>query len=244
MIRPPDGYAAPPKAPVRRRAVLLDCLGTLLELESPAPPLRRELARRGIEVSAAGAQRAFGAEVNYYLGHHLEGRDPESLERLRDACAAVTAEALGVGHDRVPAVRAALLAAISFVPLPDAAVALGALRAAGLRVVVASNWDCSLPRVLAGAGLGSLVDGVVTSAAVGAPKPSRALFDAALEAAACRPDEAVFVGDSPEHDVAGARAVGIEAILLVREGAPPMTDATVATARSLDEARSLILARG
>jgi len=99
-----------------RRAVLLDCLGTLLELEPPGPRLRRELARRGVDVSASAAEGAFRAEIGYYLDHHLDGRDRESLARLRNACAAVTAEALGLGRERLAVVRAALLAAISFVP--------------------------------------------------------------------------------------------------------------------------------
>jgi len=240
---PPARHAARPNAPTPPKAVLLDCLGTLLDLAPPAPRLQRELALRGIEVAEAVAEHAFRVEVAHYLTHHLEGRDDASVERLRDACAAVTAEALGQGRERVAAVRSALLAAISFVALPDAAPALGALRAAGLRLVVASNWDCSLSRVLTDAGLGSLLDGVVTSADVGAPKPARPVFDAALDLAGCRPEEAVLIGDSLEHDVAGARAVGIEAILLARASEPAVEHPDVTVARSLDAAGSLILAR-
>ena len=44
--------------------------------------------------------------------------------------------------------RAAMLAAIRFDAFPDAAPALRELREGGLRLVVASNWDCSLPEVL------------------------------------------------------------------------------------------------
>ncbi len=244
MTEPPGGRGARPGGPTPPRAVVLDCLGTLLELESPAPRLRGELVRRGIDVPEGAAEAAFGAEIDYYLEHHLEGRDRESLERLRDACAAVTAEALGVGRERLVPVRAALLAAISFAPLAGVTDALRALRAAGLRLVVTSNWDCSLPAVLADAGLRSLVDGVVTSAEVGVTKPARQIFETALEVAGCGPEEAVCVGDSLEHDVAGARAAGIEAILIVHPGAGADPDADVTVARCLGEARSLILARG
>ena len=239
-----DRYARPRNGPLSPKAVLLDCLGTLLELQPPAPRLRRELARRGIEVSEGAAEEAFGAEIDYYLDHHLEGRDRESLERLRDDCAAVTAESLGIPRERLAAVREALLAAISFVPLPDAPTALAAMRAAGLRLVAVSNWDCSLPRVLADAGLGSLLDGVVASADVGAPKPAGAVFEAALQLAGCGPAEAVFIGDSLERDVGGARAAGIEAVLLARASGPAVGDPGATVVRSLDEAVSLILARG
>lgn len=230
------------------KAVLLDSLGTLLELRPVPPRLREGLARRGLDVSEADAARGFAAEVDYYLEHHLEGRDAASLDRLRDDCAAVAAKALGVGRDRVGAVRSALLAAISFEAFPEVPATLRSLRAAGLRIVVASNWDCSLHTALADAGLGDLVDAVVASAEVGAAKPACGVFDAALEAAGCDAAEAVFVGDSMERDVAGAQAAGIEAILLARSGAVgsqhQVGSRPLAVARSLDEALSLILARG
>ena len=46
------------------RAVLLDAMGTLIELEPPAPRLRAELrARAGLEVSEAEARAAMGEEI-------------------------------------------------------------------------------------------------------------------------------------------------------------------------------------
>jgi putative hydrolase of the HAD superfamily len=111
-----------------------------------------------------------------------------------------------------------MLDAIRFHAFPDAAPALRELRARGLRLVVASNWDCSLPQVLEQAGLADLVDGVVASALVGADKPAPELFAAALELAGCDASEAVHVGDSPANDVAGAAAAGIRPVLLQRDG--------------------------
>jgi putative hydrolase of the HAD superfamily len=52
-------------------------------------------------------------------------------------------------------------------------------------------------------------------------KPSPLIFRAALELVACEPADALMVGDSPEDDVAGARAVGMRALLLDREGRYP-----------------------
>ena len=69
------------------RAVLLDALGTLVELEPPAPRLRRALRESGFEVTEERAMAGFAAEIAYYLDHHLDGSDPERLERLRDRCA-------------------------------------------------------------------------------------------------------------------------------------------------------------
>jgi putative hydrolase of the HAD superfamily len=205
----------------RVEAVLLDSFGTLVAMEPPAPRLRAELAARGFEVSVERAAAGFRAEIAYYLEHHGEGRDRESLDELRDRCAAVLREALAL-HDAEPAlVREAMLAAIHFGPYPEVPGALRALRARGLRLVVASNWDCSLGEVLREAGIRDLVDGVVTSAEAGAPKPDARVFREALALAGCAPERAVHVGDSPSKDVAGAAAAGIAAILVRRGGERP-----------------------
>ncbi len=48
-------------------------------------------------------------------------------------------------------------------------------------------------------------------------KPHPAIFQAALEAAGCRPEQAVHVGDSLLHDITGAQAVGIHNVWLNRK---------------------------
>jgi putative hydrolase of the HAD superfamily len=114
-----------------------------------------------------------------------------------------------------------MLEALEFRPYPDVEPALRALRDAGIRLVIASNWDCSLPDWLGPTGLLELVDGIVTSADAGRAKPDPAVFRLALELAGAEPAEALHVGDSLENDVEGAAAVGIRAVLLAREGEPP-----------------------
>jgi putative hydrolase of the HAD superfamily len=203
------------------RAVLLDALGTLVELQPPAPRLRRALAAEGFEVSEERAAAGFEAEIAYYLAHHLEGSDRERLDDLRDRCAEAMMAALRLpGLDRDTA-RRAMLDSLQFTAYPDALEALPVLRGRGLRLVVVSNWDCSLPDWLGPAGLLSRVDAVVTSASAGAAKPARAIFERALELAGVGASEAVHLGDSLGNDVEGARGVGIRAILVARNGAAP-----------------------
>lgn len=201
------------------RAVFLDAFGTLVELDPPGPRLREQLrVHAGVQVSDEDATRAFRAEIRYYLAHHLEGRDDASLGELRDRCAAVIAEELALDGVRPGAVRAAMLGALHFRAFPDAVPALQALRDLGLRLLAVSNWDCSLPRALAFAGLDGLLDGVVASATVGAAKPDPRPFEAALAAAGVRPGEALHVGDSPVNDLEGAQAAGLRAVLIDRSG--------------------------
>lgn len=201
------------------RAVLVDALGTLVELESPWPLLRHTLARRhGIEVPEEEAKQAMLQEMAYYRAHHREGSDQESLRELRRSCALVLREHLPqTGVLTTGELTEALLDSLRFVPYPDAAPTLAVLRAAGMRLAVVSNWDCSLRSVLAGVGLAAAVDEVVVSAEVGASKPDRTVFEAALERLRCKAEQALFVGDSLETDVAGAQAAGIRALLLDRQ---------------------------
>jgi putative hydrolase of the HAD superfamily len=182
-------------------------------MEPPAPRLASALG-----VGLEEAEAAFAAEISYYVEHHVEGRDAASLSALRDRCAAVIRDSLELQSVPLERVRHAMLDAIRFSAYPDAPPALRELRARGVRLVVASNWDCSLPEVLSQAGLASLVDGVVSSAVVGAAKPDPALFDAALALAACPPANAVHVGDSLSKDVEGAARAGVAAVLLDRDG--------------------------
>jgi putative hydrolase of the HAD superfamily len=205
---------------LKLQAVLLDALGTLLELEPPAPHLCAALAARGVTVSEADAAAALRAEIAYYRAHHDEAVDAALLDDLRDRCTTVLAGALPDRARDTPDLRGALLASLRFRPYPEVVEALGALRAAGLRLIVVSNWDVSLHEALAQTGLAPLLDGAISSAEVGAAKPAPAIFARALAlAGGVAPAAAVHVGDDVGADVAGARAAAIAPVLVVRNGA-------------------------
>lgn len=204
-----------------RRALLIDGLGTLVALEPPAPALARALAvRHGVQVSEAEAARGLAAEIAFYRAHMGSGRDAVSLAALRRRCAEVLRGALpaseplrAVGSE---AMTDTLLSALRFQPYPDVRPALIRVRSRGAHVIVVSNWDVSLLEVLELAGLAPLLDGVVTSAAVGAAKPAPAPFEHALALAGVPAQRALHVGDSLAEDVRGAQACGIRALLLHR----------------------------
>jgi putative hydrolase of the HAD superfamily len=222
----------------RTRAVLLDALGTLVELDDPAPRLRAALLERaGIDVGHGAAARGFGAEIGYYIANQMRGRDRAGLEKLRDDCATAMLDAIALDELDHATVRAAMLDSLAFKTFPDVLPALRELRGRGLRLVVVSNWDCSLPEWLDHAGIGELVDGAVSSAVVGEAKPAPAVFEAGLRLAGCDAAEALFVGDSVENDVLGARAAGLRAVLVQRAGDPPPG---VETVRSLGELSAIV----
>jgi putative hydrolase of the HAD superfamily len=221
MAEQPIHAPAPGERP---RAVLLDAMGTLLRFAPPAPLLRAALRERlGVDVGEHAAAAAIRAEIAFYRAHLHTGRDGASLAVLRRASAEAMRPALGAAAGAPAAqLEAALLAALRFEAFPDAAPALRALRAAGLALVVVSNWDASLDERLRETGLAALVDGAVASAPFGAAKPDPAIFARGLElAGGVAPAEAVHVGDSPDADAEGARAAGLRAVLLDRDGSAP-----------------------
>lgn len=55
-------------------------------------------------------------------------------------------------------------------------------------------------------------DTILISDAEGISKPDRQIFHRALDRLNANPAQAVFVGDHPEVDVAGARAAGMQAV--------------------------------
>lgn len=205
--------------------ILLDALGTLVTFAPPAPRLRALLAERhGVEVTEDEAMAGMRAEIGFYRREHDRARDRAGLAALRRDCAAVLRDALPPAARAVPVgeLVPTLLDAIRFEAFPEVPEVLDALRARGHRLAVVSNWDVSLHDVLEATGLAPRLDAVVTSAELGAAKPAAAPFEAALAAlGAAGPAGALHVGDTVEEDVAGARAAGLRAVLVVRDGAPP-----------------------
>jgi FMN hydrolase / 5-amino-6-(5-phospho-D-ribitylamino)uracil phosphatase len=105
----------------------------------------------------------------------------------------------------------------------DAAETLRFVRAAlpGRRIGVVTNGPTEVQRdKIALLALAPALDFALISGEFGVAKPDPAIFWEALRRGGAAADDAVFVGDSPDFDVAGARAAGIRAIWVNRTGRP------------------------
>ncbi len=216
-------------------------MGTLLTFEPPAPRLRAALrAATGADVGEDAARRAMRAEIAHYRAHLHLGADAAGLAELRRASAEAMRPELPGPAAALPgeALLAALLEALRFHAYPEVHATLRALRARGVRLVVVSNWDISLHERLDELGLAPLLDGAVASAELGAAKPHPAIFHHALGIAGVPAGRAWHAGDSPEADVAGARAAGLVPVLVARHGEPAPPG--VAVVRSLDGLLSIV----
>ncbi|MDE3024875.1 MAG: HAD family hydrolase [Acidobacteriota bacterium] len=113
----------------------------------------------------------------------------------------------------------------------DVVPALETLRAAGLKIGLVSN---SARDVHAFAQHHRLdIDAGITSFAHGKTKPHASIFRAVLDLLDVAPENAAMVGDSVEADMDGARAVGMQAILVDRLGRHPAFAPRVADLHAL-----------
>ena len=99
---------------------------------------------------------------------------------------------------------------------------LASLLERGLYLSVVSNIDDDmLDPLIAREGLDRYFNHWTSSEAAQSCKPDRRFFEVALARSGLAAADVLFVGDSPEHDIAGANAVGMRTALIVDGGMPP-----------------------
>jgi len=187
------------------------------------------IARPGPELGPEGYQRLgerFGLELDpsrYKQAREraVEGirRHPE-LEHDEEIWVAFTERIIrGMGGEADSAYECAVAMteawehAEHFELYEDALPVLEELRVQGLKLGLVSNTGRNLDEFVAHHRLD--VDAAIGSGAFGRTKPHPTIFRAVLERLAIEPADAAMVGDSPEDDVEGARAAGIEAAFLL-----------------------------
>jgi len=102
---------------------------------------------------------------------------------------------------------------------PGTAEALQRLKNAGMRLAVVSNSDGRAAAALAAGGLLDAFEFVIDSGEVGVEKPDPRIFQIALDRLGVSPSDALYVGDLYEAEVVGARAAGLDVVLLDPAGA-------------------------
>jgi len=209
------------------RAVFFDLGGTLFSYRATRPHFDRlleQLARaHGIEdpfeavrAKYREAMGAAGADYNarpYFL--HRDMFRAAYLGLLRGyGREARDSEALYEGQSEVGA---------RFIRLrPGVRETLATLRERGLHLGVVSNIDDDQFRAIwAQLGIGDLFDATTTSEEARSCKPDPAIYQAALaKAPGIAAREVLFVGDSPQHDFAGAKPLGMRTAWIAEREIP------------------------
>ncbi len=120
--------------------------------------------------------------------------------------------------------------------------ALNSLAQAGYRLGCITNTLAGSPAIrvmLRKHGIEDLMSSVVVSADEGFRKPHASLFEKAMSELRVLPSQGVFVGDSPVHDIAGAKAAGMYAVLTRQYVARPYEEVTPQPDAVIDHLREL-----
>ena len=223
----------------RLRAVLFDVDFTLAK---PGPTLgpkgyRAAGERRGLRLDPARYDAARIAAVED-LEHHPElDHDEEIWVRFtEDIVRGMGGEGQAVADVALEIVRG-WEHAHNFELYEDALPVLATLRAHGLRLGLVSNTSRDLDAFIRHFALD--VDAWLSSGKHGKVKPSPTIFRAALELLEAEAEASVMVGDSLGDDIEGARAVGMRAFLVDREGRFPGRDDTLPDLLALPAALGL-----
>ena len=222
----------------RVRAVIYDAGETLLQPRPDLDEVCRFAARRGVAVTPAQLAATLPDLAHFFRQQERRGRSVwESHQEARRAWAEYYAQAfreagVAAARERLLEVGAALYDWYSHPEqwrlFPDALPALARLHRLGYVQGVISDWGTDLLPILHTLGVTPYLRFVVVSAVVGFAKPSREIFHQALARAEVPAEAAVYVGDSYDRDVIGARAAGLRPVLLDRRGAaPPWVDCPV-----------------
>ena len=184
------------------RAIFFDLDGTLIDRLGAHRRYCLDLMARRPDVFPPGRTQAD-------LDSLVVGSDAPGWDRRAFARRAATAfPTLGLAASAIAQDHAGRLG--SFVIRDPAVACLLEGLAGRYRVAVVTDGSARVQRAkLARLGLGSATPRTFVSGEIGAAKPDPAPFLAALAWAGCHPDEALFVGDDPRRDIAGAAGVGM-----------------------------------
>ena len=221
------------------RAVLFDVDFTLVK---PGPDLGPEgyqaLGRRfGLELDPARHAEARAAAVEAVERHPELDHDEEVWVLFTERIIRGMGGDSGRAYECAVEMTRAWENAANFELYEDTLPVLAALREHELKIGLVSNTWRDLESFVAHHALD--VDAAIGSGTHGKTKPHPAIFRAALEELGVRAEESAMVGDSPDDDVEGARALGMRAFLVDREDRFPEVEERLPDLRALPAALGL-----
>lgn len=210
------------------QAIFFD-IGDTLVFDSPPLPERLASAARsaGLTLDPARLPEAFRTAEAFAVQRYVDGVAWDAPGALRDVVEVLLS---AMAHPPLTDSQWAMLASAfasapftRYVP-PEAHALLTELTRRGFLLGAISDWEDTLPDVLAELGLLPCFRALSISACVGVTKPNPLLFEDALAQTNLLPDACLHVGDWYELDVAGARTAGMSALLFDWAERRPDTD--------------------
>jgi putative hydrolase of the HAD superfamily len=233
------------RPPVTHRMVFFDAGETLLYPHPSFPELFALVMRaEGHEVDPAAVRENLAPVSELFLDaarkKEVWSNTPERSREFWQRVYGVLLDRLGLpgGEEVFGRLEREFTDLGNYRLFPDVAPTLERLAVAGYRLGVISNFEAWLERLLEHLGVARHFEVEVISGVEGVEKPDPAIFRIALERTGLRGEEAVYVGDLVEFDVAPAVSVGMLGILVDRRGRFPDHDGPRVT--SLEEVPDLL----
>lgn len=208
------------------KAVFLDAVGTLLQVRGGVGQIYWDKARpHGIKAAPEAIDKAFREVFQNSPPLTFPEAQPGSIRRSEkqwwyDVVSRVFQKVGGIERfdDFFETVFKVFSGSSGWELYPDTEQTLTVLNDRNLTIGVISNFDSRLYPVLSELGIFQLIDSIHISSREGAAKPDTVIFQKAIAEHDLHPQEALHVGDSLSEDVAGARAAGLQAVYLNRNG--------------------------
>ncbi|MBI4496759.1 MAG: HAD family hydrolase [Chloroflexi bacterium] len=224
------------------RAVFLDLDDTLCDyrgsVDAAATAIFDQAVRRYPHLSRERLRRHFDHILEDYLAATLGQNAPflSRFERIRQTLLLEQVEDDAFAQELADHYHRLRLDTLTL--FPDARATLEALKGRWPLVLVTNGSSDLQRQAIARLGIGGYFAHILVSQEVGADKPNPAIFQRALDAAGCRPHEALHVGDAVRSDVAGARAARVPVAWLNRRSQSlhpddPQPDFTLASLTDL-----------
>jgi putative hydrolase of the HAD superfamily len=200
------------------RAVAFDAVGTLIDPDPRPSAVYYEIGgRHGSRLPLSFISSAFREAFEFQERHDQSLLLATDEARERERWRAIVGSVLHDVLDREACFQELWQhfgQSANWKLAPGVADLFEALRARGLKLAVASNFDARLRPVLEGFAESRHVDQVVISSEVGWKKPAPQFFTELARRMECEPGEILFVGDHVDNDYEGARAAGLRGVLL------------------------------
>jgi putative hydrolase of the HAD superfamily len=205
------------------RAVFFDAVGTLLHPAAPvAQTYRQVAARHGVVLDSAVISKrlreSFDIQEQIDSAAGWKTNEAREAERWRRIVRDTLREATDTDACFFDLWQW-YSQSNAWTAHAETAMVLAELTRRGIAIGMASNFDARLAAIIDGIpALAPLAERCAISSVVGWRKPAKEFFEEVIRLAECAPEEILFVGDDPRNDLEGARAAGMQALLLDPEG--------------------------
>jgi FMN phosphatase YigB (HAD superfamily) len=204
------------------KAVLFDYIGTLVQ------PRSYNMERSKAKLHSALCEAGLSTDIDEFMDAYAAAHEKYRVvryEKLREVTNAIwVSEALRKARCNVIVDDSRLKAGLNVffkdfidtLELRPYAKQLLKKASENFKVGLVSNFTYA-PAIYASLrklGINGFLSAVVISEGVGWRKPHKTIFTQALRMLHVKPEEAVFVGDSPKEDIEGAKSVGMRTVFV------------------------------